>query len=216
MKSTVLIFLLLFAFAVSGQRNDGVQVWQTGTIHEEVPLRGHPYFEEPFKTGHVELNGRTHILKFRLNSYKGQIEIEDIKGNHYLLPKKKGQVVVFGGKTLILMSYFDDQVLKEDYFIPLAQGKVSLFLMPRKTFRQAKLPEHGYDAFVPAVYDDTSVYFIQKGIQIPSPIHLATQPLLKFLGTNKSALKAYIKSHDLDPSVAGHAVALLNYFNTLE
>ncbi len=216
MKRTFYSCCLLFSLLVSGQENNAAQVWQRGTIHEEVPLKGHPYFEEPFKTGHLTLNGVTRVLNFRLNAYKGQIEIEDKKGNHFLLPKEKGQEVVFGGRNFLLMSYFDGDVLKEDYFIPLAQGNVSLFLLPRKTFIQAKLPEHGYDSFEPAVYDDTSVYFIQKGIRDPGPIRLATRPLLKFLGGHKSELKAYIKTHGLDITDAGDAVALINYYNSLE
>lgn len=216
MKGTPYVCFLLFALVVCGQQNNGVQVWQPGTIHAEVPLHGHPYFEETFKTGHVALNGITRTLKFRLDAYNGRIEIEDKNWSHFLLPKEKGQTVVFGGRTFLLMSYFDDDVLKEAYFIPLAQGKVSMFLLPRKTFIQAKLPENGYDAFKPAVFDDTSVFFLQKGIQHLSPIRLATGPLLNFLGSRKPELKAHIKSHGLDLTQAKDAVALINFYNGME
>jgi len=216
LKAFSLIGALFFIISVNGQRNDAAHLWRPGSIYGEVPLKGTPYYEETFKTGHVALNGQTTVLKFRLNAYEGRIEIEDKNGKHFQLPSEKGQEVVFGGKTFRWMPYFDNDVLKEAYFIPLVSGKVSLFYMPRKTFRQAEMPAHGYDPFKPAVYEDTSTYYIQEGAGQARPIRLANRPLLKFLNSRKNELKPYIKSHSPDLSTQEGAIALLTYYNLLE
>lgn len=204
----------MVSLGLFGQEATPYNVSQVGTIFKVVPVRGNPYFEEEFKPGELQLGGQTLQLEFRLNAVKEQVEIRDVAGNQYAMARKTDLVPVFGGRKFYLMSYFEDGALAKGYFIPLVTGKVSLYFKPKKVFNEAELPDHGYDTFEPPLFRDLSSYYIQRGTDSAEFIRLGRAPILKFLETNSTELKDYIKAQQLNMNQEAGVISLLTYYNS--
>lgn len=182
---------------------------------EDVEIEGTPYYKDAYRLGQVVFEGEKYNFFFRFNALKDRIELKDRTKQLYHLKKNEVIVPRFGGKIYQLKNYFEDEVLKLGYFIPLNKGGAVLYYKPKKVFVQAKKPGYGYDEYIPPHYEDASMYYIQFGNNLPSPVALDRKSLLKSLGAKREALKEYSSRNQLDLRNERDAVKLLNYFNRI-
>lgn len=92
-------------------------------------------------------------------------------------------------------------------------NKISRYIKPRKIFKQAQSPDHGYESFGPPIYEDVSSYHYQYGKDFPRPIKLGKGPLLRLLKDKKTELMKYISQQELDLNKEQDVVQLIQYYN---
>jgi hypothetical protein len=181
----------------------------------EVDVEGSPYYNDSYRLGQVFFEGEKHTFFFRFNAFKDRIELKDRTMRLYHLKKNEIIEPVFGGKIYQLKSYFEDEVLKLGYFIPLNKGKAVLYIKPKKVFVQAKKPDNGYGEYTPPHYKDVSGYYLQLGNSLPSPIKLSKRSILNVLGAKHEDLEEYSNRNQLDLRNEKDVVRLFNFYNRI-
>ena len=104
------------------------------------------------------------------------------------------------------------------YFNPLnaKDQKVVLYQRPLKHFRKPKMPEHGYEDAREPEYFDASTYYLSIDGAAMVEVNLNKRDLLRNLEAHRSELAAFIEDNDLNLRKLSDAVAVVNYYNSLE
>ncbi|HMB63444.1 MAG TPA: hypothetical protein VKN36_10250 [Eudoraea sp.] len=222
MKNIVLSFFCISSLSFGQMQGLGIAQEsspgydaQVGILYNDVPILGTPYLDELYKVGNTVVNGKEVKLLMRFNAFDDQIELKDRKQHSFNMQRRSDLEASFGGKRYVFMKYREGETTREGYFNPLNTGKAVLYFKPRKIFRQAEKPDHGYDVYDPPTYKDISSYHIKIGNQPLTPVRLAKGPLLKVLKDKSSALKKYISTYQLKIKDEKDALKLINYYNTL-
>ncbi|MEX0290118.1 MAG: hypothetical protein AB3N14_13495 [Flavobacteriaceae bacterium] len=186
---------------------------QVGTVFEEVPIQGSPYFNERYVVGNTVVNGKSVRLLMRYNAYSDQIEMKDKYQKSFNLLKRTDLEATFGGKIYRMLAYAEDGEEKKGYFNPLNSGFVKLYHKPKKVFVQAEKPDNGYDEFDPPVFKDVSAYYLQVGSQPLVKINLNKRQLLKHLKEESVSVRKYVEENNLKLKTEEEIVRLLNFHN---
>ncbi len=217
MKRIVYLVLLVFGLTY-GQDPDGGgpgYLAQIGTVIRDIPIEGSPYFNERYKVGNTEINGKTVRLLMRHNALTDQIELKDVKQKEFNMLHRKDLEADFDGRKYIYKEYTESGKKVGGYFNPLNDGRAVLFFKPKKVFVQATKPDHGYDTFKPPVYKDVSSYYLKIGNQPIQELTLSKGAVLKTLKDKSGALKNFVSRNGLKLRSEKEVLQLLEYYNSI-
>jgi len=217
----VLFFLAVSAWSQStsfnlSQNNNftmDVSQLRAETLHFDII--GTPYYDETYRLGHIYFKGEKLTFFFRYNALEDRVELKDRTTRLFHLQKDYLLEPTFGNKSYKYLYYLhDEDDLRKGYMVLLEKGnKISLYIKPRKIFKQADSPDHGYDSFSPPKYEDASGYYYQYGKDYPRPTKLGKGPLLRLLKDRKLEMLEYISQQELDLNKEQDVVQLIQYYN---
>lgn len=218
MKKTLLLSILI-SFGLYGQdyttgNARSFQDMQIGTVWEEVPVQGSPYYDDVYRVGETLVNHRNVRLLMRYNAYLDQIEMKDKYGKAFNLLKRKDLTATIAGKRYVLLEYKDKNKKVTGYFLPQNNGATVLYWKPKKVFVQAAKPESGYDEFRMPEYADASAFYLSVDGETPEKIQLSKRSVLRNLKGNRSGIKDFILKNNLKLKSAEDVVKLLDFYNT--
>lgn len=218
MKAISLLTLSLLALSGWSQNdNFSMDVSQLRAETAYFDIEGSPYLDDTYRLGHIFFRGEKLIFFFRFNALEDRVELKDRTTQLYHLQKNFILEPSFGAKTYKYVYYLEDENdLKKGYMVLLKKGeKISLLFKPKKIFKQAESPDHGYDTFSPPKYENVSQYYYQRGKELPRPVRLGKGPLLRLLKDKETELLKYITQQELDLSREQDAVQLIQYYNRI-
>ena len=215
-KYKLLLIIALLHGSISAQSSPGPGYLSQLIIPMiEVPILGTPYYEESYRLGQVSFEGERFNFFFRFNALRDRIELKDRTNRLYHLQKNEVIEPKFGGKIYQLKSFYEDDILRIGYFIPLNKGKTILYFKPKKTFVQAKSPDHGYEEYKQPYYKDVSLYYVQFDNYLLMPVELSKRSLLNMFHSRHSEIEEYARRNELDYRAERDAVILVNYYNRI-
>ncbi|TLP82253.1 hypothetical protein [Maribacter sp. ACAM166] len=153
-----------------GSKSGVITPAQAGMYYKQVDIQGSPYVDEVFKKGRTLINGN--YTSDALMRYDA-IEIKNENGVARTLLRRNNIVAIIDGKTYIVREYLELGENKMGYFNPITEGYARILKRPKKIFVQAQSPNHGYNSFTYAKYEDISTYYIQKGDESAIEIRLS-------------------------------------------
>ncbi len=214
----ILLLSILISFGLYGQdyttgNARSFQDMQIGTVWEEVPVQGSPYFDDVYRVGETLVNHRNVRLLMRYNAYLDQIEMKDKYGKAFNLLKRKDLTATIAGKRYVLLEFTENNKKVSGYFIPQNTGAAVLYWKPKKVFVQAAKPESGYDEFKMPEYADASAYFISVDGKSPEKIQLSKRSVLRHLKGNRAEIKDFVVENNLKLKTAEEVVRLLDFYN---
>ncbi len=182
----------------------------------ERAIEGSPYINEVYKQGETIMFGKVRRKALmRYDAYRDAVEIMGQDQRPRTLLRRNTITAQFDGRTYKVMEYVDLGRSKQGYFNPLNQGTAQLLFKPKKRFRQAENPDHGYDTYDPPQFIDDSSYYLKWGNRPAVKIQLGKKKLLKALGSYSPELRKFISKNKLSMKKEEDVVRLVKYFNTL-
>lgn len=217
MRKIVYMVLLVsgLAYAQDPDKGGPGYLAQVGTVFRDIPIEGSPYFNEQYRVGKTQVNGKTVRLLMRHNALTDQIELKDVKQKEFNMLQRSDLTAEFGGRNYIYKEYRESGKKSGGYFIPLNEGRAVLFFKPKKVFVQAVKPDNGYDTFKPPVYKDVSSYFLKIGDQPMEELTLNRGNILKAFKDKAGILKTYVSRNNLNLRNEVEVLQLLEYYNSL-
>jgi hypothetical protein len=103
MRYLIFLSMLLGGFSHAQDPDAGRPGYlaQVGTVFHEIPIEGSPYFDEVYKPGNTQVNGKTVRLLMRHNALTDEIELKDVKQKEFNMLRRKDLEANFGGRNYI-------------------------------------------------------------------------------------------------------------------
>lgn len=225
MKTWIWAPVLLFSsWAAFGQYNGNKELWHHGMLHiveYQLPINGTPFVDELYKKGTITIENPDGTMVeeklMRFNAFTGDMEYLS-EGTARALLKRENITVTLGDLVYEVHPYKVRGEIFRAYFNPLNEkdSKVVLYQRPLKHFRKPKIPDHGYEDAREPEYFDASEYYLSIDGAVMVEVTLNKRDLLRNLEAHRSELAAFMNEHDLNPRKLADAVAIVNYYNTLE
>lgn len=176
---------------------------------------GTPFFlDEWLKSTIITPQGKTYNnVQVKLDLMDGQLHYIDPKGMEFIANTPIKEVVLYDSlhnKNFRFISSFSLRMLKGGWYMPLVEGKVSLFKSFDKTVREQKpygsaVSEQRIvtkEKFI-LVYNDQAFY-LKNDKEVPS-----------VLTEKKEELETFIKGQNKKLSLQDKLIETINYYNTL-
>lgn len=223
MKSGFTFLLMLTGVLASGQYNGNKEMRHHGMLliqEIDLPVKGSPYLDEIYKKGTITVHNPQDTLiqerLMRFNAFTGDMEYIAPNGKAQNVLRRENIQVKLNDFTYEVHPYRVNDIIYRGFFVPMNPGEaVVLYKKPLKHYRKPALPEHGYEEARKPEYFDASEYYLRISDAGMVPIKLNQKSLLKVLGGNQQALKAYITKHRLNLKDPEDAIHLLSYYDNL-
>lgn len=223
MKREVILLLMLTGVFATAQYNGNKEMRHHGMLliqEIDLPVNGSPYLDEIYKKGTITVHNPEDTIKqerlMRFNAFTGDMEYIAPNGKAQNVLRRENIEVQLEGVNYQIHPYRVNGVIYRGFFVPMNPGEsIVLYKKPLKFYRKPALPEHGYEEARKPEYFDASEYYLKVSDAGMIPVKLNRKSLLKTLGGNQQALKAYITEHRLNLKEAADALDLLSYYNAL-
>ena len=216
------IFQLLFFGICSigfSQYNGNALILSHGQLElafYEAPTVGSQYINEIYQEGTAIIDSsKVENRLMRYNAYTDEMEFLSKEQKPLRLLKRENIEVILNGKKYQVLYYYYKNKIAKGYFIPLNEGKVVLYLQPKKRLTRAEAPGNGYDNLTPAKYENKFEYYLKKGDKPITKIEIGRKDILNQLGDRKEAIKSYIKENKIKLSKVEDVIEVLNYYNAV-
>lgn len=186
-------------------------------------FQGSPYASNNFKQTKIFYNDEDMgTMFYRYNALNEEIEIkntmleeEDTKG----LSRDKNISIQMDGKKLSFKTFVTSKKnTLNGYLLQLMDGETyDLYRRTRVKFSEGKPAPNSFVKAVPSRFSQFTEYYFQKeGINRIDEIPLSNNQLLKLLsGTDKEALKNYLKENKIKIKEEDDLIKAFNFLNTL-
>lgn len=181
---------------------------------------GTPYNNPSYLNGNVYKNDELWAtnVALRYNAMADEIEIKETLATPDSEAKvltKSPDVYVKILNDIYIFAPYKGGIEGGGYFLVLFEGsKINLFKKPKKSYTKAKKATTSITRDMPASFKDKPVYYIVdkdgKYYEMPS----SRSKKLKVFGSNKDAIKSYVREKDLDLNDEKDLIRVIKHFDT--
>jgi hypothetical protein len=194
--------------------------------HRYEGLRGTPYFLPDWSKGQIEMvNGqhytevpikfdefRQHLIMLRPWAGGDSLIVNADQVKSFQLTDSNREVYLFRHLPTVKT---DNEILKEGYFIVLADGPTTLLKRVDKKFKPADYKDPYSNGVRYDSFKEFATYYLLKPDQTLAKIKLSKKSLLDALGGHQDALKAFADKEKLSLGNEYDAAILVKQYNQL-